>query len=360
MARKHKISVRKVLQALITLVVAVACIAGVSDASRKQQTQTLAAISLYITNEQQYQFLDKQVLSEEIITQHALVTGRTPLGRLYLDEIETLILENPWVAGAEVYIDNRRELHLNVTQRVPVARVFFENGESFYLDTALNLLPLSDKFSYYTTVVTNVPWFNHDSLNHVLRTQIVHLVQFVDNDTFWRAQLAQISVTPDATFELYPVLGTHKILFGDTTRMLQKFETLFGFYKQVLNDIGWNRYHTLDLRYRGQLVALPALPRTRLPKNGVSNMNWLNSIMEEAGKKSTVQPGAGTTSPAPVATTAVPDPVPQPGGKTVIKKTIPPAAAAAKQQEAGTLQTNRQELPKANNNNEQKPKYLYQ
>jgi cell division protein FtsQ len=143
-------------------------------------------------------------------------------------------------------------------------------------------------FTYYTIVVTNVPVLKTDSANNSVRSSIVKIVKYVERDSFWNSQITQISVTQDLGFELVPVLGTHKIVFGDTTRMEEKFINLFAFYKKVLNRIGWEKYENVDVRFKDQVVASPALPWKPSSKNATSNMDWLKSIMDEAVKETVV------------------------------------------------------------------------
>jgi cell division protein FtsQ len=202
-------------------------------------------------------------------------------------EIETEALQNPWVENPQVYIDNNEVMHIFVSQRKPVARVFFDNGQSFYLDPTLKLLPLSNMFTYYTTIVTNVPVYNNDSMDNDMRGRILKLVKFIDRDTFWNAQIAQVIVTTKGDFTLIPVLGNQTIIFGDTTRMVEKFSDLFAFYKKVLNRIGWDKYTELDVRYKNQIVASPAIPFKLSSKNALSNMDWVKSILDAQPKTDT-------------------------------------------------------------------------
>ncbi len=320
MTKKRKISVRKVMQALVTLVVTVGCIVAVLGASEKQQTKTLRKVNLSIRNEHKYPFLDKQALWNDLVIQKGIEEGVSPISSLDVKSVEQQAYKNPWVASAQVYVDNSREINIYITQRVPVARIFYESGQSFYIDQSLNLLPLSDQFTYYTTIVTNVPVLKNDSLNRDMKAQIVKMVKFVERDTFWSSQIAQISITPDRKFELTPVLGTQRILFGDTTRMEEKFGNLFAFYKNVLNRIGWDKYETLDLRYRDQVIATPSLPMKLPTKNALSNMDWVKSIMAASPRDSGVSL-VRTTAPVAVTTPAVPTPaaVRQPAAAAIVK-----------------------------------------
>lgn len=296
MTTKRKISARKILQAVVTLVLTGGCVAAILGASEIQQTEKLQNVFIHVKNEKQFQFLDKQTLLKNIIDKNHLVSSKTKIGSLNLKSIEQQVYKNPWVADAQVYIDNQRNMHIYAIQHTPSARIFFENGQSAYINNELKLLPTSDKFTLYTTVVTNVPWFNNDSLNKVARAKVVSLVRTVEKDSFWNAQIEQISMTPDMEFEIYPVLGTHKILLGDTALAERKFENLFGFYKNILNKIGWDKYQILDARFNDQIVASPALAWKMPPKGFISNMDWVKTIMgDEKNAPKTAIPQLNTT-----------------------------------------------------------------
>lgn len=319
MSQKRKISIRKVLQTVFTILLTGGCVAAILSASKIQQNEKLRDIYLHVRNEHKYQFLDKQQLLQSVKTKNHLVAGITKLNSINLKSIEQQIYQDPWVAEAQVYVDNQKNMHIYATQNVPTARVFFENGQSFYLNDSLKLLPTSDKFTYYTTVVTNVPWVNNDSINKVARAQVLAIVKAIEKDSFWNAQVEQISMTPDMEFELYPVLGHQKILFGDTSMAKRKLENLLGFYKTVLNKIGWDKYEILDARYKDQVIASPALAWKMPAKGFISNMDWVKTIMGDEPKTENKNQPKLTT--APIATTkAKIEPVQKPAS---VKTTTP-------------------------------------
>jgi cell division protein FtsQ len=196
---------------------------------------------------------------------------------LNIGKMDAAIAKNPWVANAQVYIDNNRLLHVNVVQRVPVARIFEENGRSYYIDGTMSIMPVSDQYTYYTTIVTGVPRLSNDSTGKSLMSQVAYVVKRIEQDTFWSAQVSQIIMSADRTFEIVPVLGSQRILLGDTTRFNEKLDNLFAFYKKIMNRIGWDRYQTIDLRYKDQIVASPAL-QWKVPKETLDGMQWVETI----------------------------------------------------------------------------------
>jgi cell division protein FtsQ len=311
MAEKRKISVRKILQFLLTLVVTAGCIVAVLSASRKEDEKYIRNIDIRIKNENKCRFIDKAAIMDLVANDKHIDLRHIPASQLDLHGMEEAIAANPWVGRAEIYVDNLHDLHLNVTQRVPVARVFDSDTNSYYLDTALQIMPLSDRYVHYTTVVTNVPVLkDKDSASNVIKAEVVKVVRFIERDTFWNAQVSQIIMQPGGTFELVPVLGHQRILIGDTSMLKEKFANLFAFYKSVLNRIGWGKYDVIDVRYKGQVVASPALPWNAPVDKAMSNMNWVKSIIGKDSNAAPVQPvAASTPPPAPAKKVLVPAPV---------------------------------------------------
>ena len=348
MAEQRKISIRKILQMALTVVVSVGCIVAMVSASKIEDTKMLSSVAVHISNDKKYHFIEEREITELAITKRNIDIVHTPLAQLDIHSMEQVIRADPWVANAQVFVDNDRVLHMYVTQRVPVVRVFQQNNASFYMDSTLSIMPLSSNYVYYTSVVTNVPELKNDSAGWAMRKQIASLVRTIQTDSFWSAQISQIIVDSNGTFELLPVLGNQRILFGAATDMRDKLDNLFLFYKNVLNRIGWDRYETLDLRFHGQVIASPSLPYKGPVDKAVDKMNWINSIVEteavndakdsthiaetKAAREATLK---NTPAPKPVAQAvlkpgAKPDVKATPAGnKTTLKQVAKPVAAAA-------------------------------
>lgn len=184
-----------------------------------------------------------------------VVTGRT-VSSFRLHALEEELKSNAWISQAELYFDNRNVLHVNLTEREPLARLFTTAGNSFYIDSSLRQLPLSDQRSARVPVFTGFPskrdWSRSDSQ---LLGSVRDYAAFIRKDPFWMSQVAQIDITPDRSFEMVPVLGQHLIRLGDGSDIEAKFRRLSVFYRQVLSRTGFDRYKSIDVQYRGQVVA---------------------------------------------------------------------------------------------------------
>lgn len=210
-------------------------------------------------------FIDEKAVRREILDQGIAVMG-SRTGEVDVTSIEDRLRSIPWVATAEVYHTMDGALHARVQQRVPVVRVFNQDGTSFYIDRSGWTMPLSPNYTARVLVVTghlNEPGatngvysvFATDSLEERFRSDDIHrLATFITSDPFWNALIDQIVVNPEGEFELVPRVGAQRVLLGDGNAMEQRFEKLKVFYEKGIAKADWRRYSRIDLRFADQVV----------------------------------------------------------------------------------------------------------
>src|SRR5690606_25211960 len=134
------------------------------------------------------------------------------INMLDLERMEQIVETNPWIENAEIFVDNRKTLQIDILQRSPLARVFTNSGKGFYLDSNLKEMPVSPGYYYPAPVFTNFPMDLPDSSKRCYLNEIAYIGKVIEADTFWNAQVSQISILPDQSYVLVPLLGEHKIL----------------------------------------------------------------------------------------------------------------------------------------------------
>lgn len=337
MERKRKISIRKILQALLTLAVVAGCVVAVTSANKAGKRTLVRAVDIHISNAKQVGFLDENLVTELLLNNRNISSEHIVIENLDLHKMEMIARSNPWVSDAEVYVDNQRDLHIMLTQRRPVLRIFETNGNSYYLDSMMNVVPLSNRYVYYAPVITGVPPLSNDSLGMQKKAEIISLSRRIESDPFWKAQVTQININKEGLYELIPVLGKHHILLGDTSRLDEKLKNLFSFYKNVLNKIGWDRYELLDARFAGQVVASPNIQWKVPVDRAMSNMNWVQAIIDNSPKEPEAANQGDLDKPTSPPTVEQVKEEPKPKEKpkpakpeTVVKKKEPEATAKPK------------------------------
>ena len=151
-----------------------------------------------------------------------------PVASFELYQLEQMLEHNTWINDAELYFDNQDILHVTVTEKIPVARIFTVAGESFYIDSLGKKMPLSEKLSARVPVFTNFPDKKVLSVSDsLLLNNVKTTANFILNHPFWMAQVAQVDINEDRTFDMIPVVGYHTVKLGDGNHIDQKFHRLY-------------------------------------------------------------------------------------------------------------------------------------
>jgi cell division protein FtsQ len=179
------------------------------------------------------------------------------INKMNLLEMENQIKKDVWISKATLYFDKNDILMVKVEEKNPIARVFSNQGTSFYIDHSLNMLPLSKKHSARLPVFTNFPSALKvlSKADSALLNSIKDMSLYIQNDAFLMAMIDQVDITAKNKFELIPKLGDQIILFGDATNIDKKFNKLKLFYKNVISLKGWKKYSKVNLEFDNQIVA---------------------------------------------------------------------------------------------------------
>jgi cell division protein FtsQ len=185
------------------------------------------------------------------------------------DLIESVIEEMYEVQHASVHVNLDDTWTVKMSLRKPIARVFNDKGESFYIDDhgrmmptsplyTAHVLPFSGKIKDQLSDLSVQEIINNDSLKtRLLLHQMYYLSDYVCNDPFLSALITQVSVDESGDFILTPIVGNQKIIFGHAeSRKLveERFKKLLVFYRDALPYAGWTKYESINLKYKNQIV----------------------------------------------------------------------------------------------------------
>jgi cell division protein FtsQ len=250
-------NLKQIALTALWVILAIASIVLLVAAVNKKQYKKCTAIVIDIAGDANNFFVEDADVLKTIKQLAGNAIIGTSISNINLRLLETELKKNVWINKAELYFDNNEVLKINIEERQPVARIFTTTGTSFYIDTALNKLPLSDKFTASVPVFTSFPSDKiiMSPFDTVILKQINILSSAIQKDTFFNAIIDQIDITPQATFELVPKIGNHIIQFGVANDIDRKLQKLKLFYKQIMPNESWNKYSVINLQYANQIVA---------------------------------------------------------------------------------------------------------
>ena len=270
---------KKRLTQALWLLIGVGTIVLLVAAVQRKDHRLCSDGRIEITGAEENMFVDeKDILS--IINRNGSITGKD-IHKINLREIETGLKKIIWIKNAELFFDNNRVLHVNLEERIPIARIFTVQNSSFYIDSTGHRMPLSDKMSLRVPIFTSFP-SDKDTLSHpdsLLLIDVVKIAKYVVADSFWIAQIAQIDITPQATFELIPTIGEHVVEIGNADELEDKFDRLYAFYKQAWLQNGINKYERLQVQYNGQVVAIKR-GVSKITVDSAKAIQALNNLMQ--------------------------------------------------------------------------------
>jgi cell division protein FtsQ len=257
MNNTKRYSLKTILLAVLWITIGAGTAVLLVAAIRKKDAKQCAAVKINIEGVSNNFFVDENDV-KNIIKE---VANGEPVGKsigsFNLKAMETSLEKSTWVKAAELFFDNNNILRVNILEREPIARVFTTTGTTFYIDSSIMMLPLSEKFPARLPVFTNFP---SDKIvltaadSNLLR-DIRTLSMAIEKDSFRMALIDQIDITPNRTFEMMPKIGSQVIVFGDATDAEAKFSKLEIFYKEVMAKTNWNKYSTINVQYKNQVVA---------------------------------------------------------------------------------------------------------
>lgn len=237
---------KRILKFLILILVLTGLVILSWKTSEKRLSEPCSGIKINIDTQENLRFVTRDMILDSLDKKYDDLIG-SPLEDINIYLLEEFIESNHNIEKAELYLSINGHLFVEIQQRKPLLRVF-EPQQSYYLDDDLLKFSLSDKFS---ARVKHLYW---SEPNLVREKELSKLMMHINEDPFMDAQIIAIEFDEDNEIVLYPRMGQHKIVIGKSTDLKKKITKLKAFYKHGLEEIGWDKYKILNLKYENQVV----------------------------------------------------------------------------------------------------------
>lgn len=171
----------------------------------------------------------------------------TPLRDISTARIERRITESGPVDRAKVYKTPSHMIHIEITQKTPILRVFTDSG-SYYIDERGCIMAVSTRYAAYLPVASG------RIEKAFAKSDLYKFALFLRKHDFWNNQIEQIFVYPSKEIELIPRVGDFRIYLGSLDDFEEKMNHLQLFYEQAIPKVGWDKYEMINLKYKNQIV----------------------------------------------------------------------------------------------------------
>ncbi len=237
--------------------------------NKKEDAVLCKAPTILIEDEDQFGFVSEDDISNFLRDRNELPAKMTS-ATIDVFSIEKALNALPSIDNADVNKTVTGEVVIRIRQRKPIARIFSLDGSSFYMDENSKLFPLSPHYTADVLIVNGyIPesyggFYQMDLLKisedsaaakTIILDDVYRLAKFICHDTLLNNLIAQVYINKDREIHLIPEVGKHRIIFGTTENLEEKFAKLKIFYLQGLNPTGfWNRYTSINLTFKNQIV----------------------------------------------------------------------------------------------------------
>ncbi|SRR5258708_7218337 len=252
---KLKLSIRnevKVAAALIGLSFLIAF------GERKQGGSICKDIIIELDNLNENHFLDEADVMRLVDNSGQAIKG-IGIDRINLKEIEKKLKYDKHILDAQLFGDLKGNLIVSVELRRPIARIVQQDAPDAYIAEDGVIMPMSEKYTSRVMLLSGAFVKKLLESEDLKKTeegkQILEMIEFINRDKFWKAQIAQMDINAQGKIFIYPQVTGQKVEFGTAENIEMKFKKLMIFYKEILPQRGWTKYERVNLEYEGQIIA---------------------------------------------------------------------------------------------------------
>jgi cell division protein FtsQ len=216
-----------------------------------------------ISDSSEYHFVTKRQLYNLAYGNSSRIAGK-PVKEVSVSAIESRINVLRELKKAEVYMSIDGVVHVYVEQRSPVMRVMPGDGGDYFVDEDGVVVKRRNLYNPRLHIVEGNVNISSAMLNGVsildtsikrsILKDIYPLVNYLNDDKFWSAQIDQIYVDGNDEIDLIPRAGNQIIHLGSAENYEGKLRNLEAFYDKVLPEVGWNKYSVINLEFKDQIV----------------------------------------------------------------------------------------------------------
>lgn len=220
----------------------------------EQNHRKCTGIVIKLDSKAEYPFFGQEDI-ENLITLNGVdkIVGMN-LSDIKMLGLEKRVMKNRLIKKCEVSRDLSGNLVVEIEQQPLVGRLAPTNSTGGYLTASGEIVPLSARYSARLVILSGDFFTQKNTLKSNTGQQLVQFLKELQQQPFWRAQIAEIVVAKDGEITLIPQVGKHIIDFGLPLNTETKLQKLKIFYKTILPLKGWNLYQKVSVKFKNQIV----------------------------------------------------------------------------------------------------------
>ena len=249
----------KIFRFISAVILCLAVVTGIVFAAVNMPKRPCSGYDLTVKYNGEYPAITQDDIYQ-MIEGTSIKTIGTPLKDIDLEQIATILQQNPYIKTVNEVRFSTTKLRIVVTLKNILLHVYTQDGHQYFVDEDGYMLPFS------LAIKENVPIANGKITDAFVEGKnvkenpsnlhrVFKIAAYMHDNDFYRAQFRQLYVMKNNEIMLIPTVGRHKVIFGTDKNMEEKLFNLQQTYQQGLAYMGMDQYSTLDVRYKNRVIA---------------------------------------------------------------------------------------------------------
>ncbi len=252
-----KMPLKKISGTVKIAALSVLLLGTIGFVEKKYDQKTCSSIEVNIDNQFENYFINESDIIDIVTNRGEQKIIGEPFEDLDLKAIEKELYKNKFIKHAEVFKDLTGRLLINIDQSRPIARLMSNKMSDRYISNRGEVLPLSRRYTARVLLIDGA-FADNPKLYDLNETesgrQLMELLNFIEEDDFWKAQVAQMNIDKKGNIDMYTQVSKQVVEFGQPVDIEDKFRNLKIFYKEILPSKGWNTYNRVSVKFKNQIV----------------------------------------------------------------------------------------------------------
>lgn len=250
---------------IIYIIIAIVAVGGIITLLTVRRASTTQGLDIMIKSNGNMALLDSDEV-RDLIEEAFPGIESYRVKDIKCKEVAAAVQCSPYVRTVNVSTTVGGKVSVVVEPHQPVVRMFYQ-GNEFYLSHDGTCMPLNP--NHYCHVLVGSSNWAEPHVDRVSRidlkdtaniensvglTKIWTLACFLADHPRYDGVFDQVALSEEGDLLLVPKLGDLIVNIGDEQDLDHKFENLWVMFDQGINQVGWQAYKTISVKYKGQVV----------------------------------------------------------------------------------------------------------
>ena len=224
----------------------------------KKQTVVCKDIKVTIADNDEFMFFEPRDIKSILINSGEKIIDEQ-IDNIDTHKLKQILSRQHSIKSIKIFTTIDETLNVEIELRRPILRIQCKNAH-FYIDESGYMFPLVARPNLHIPIVTGTMpttiannYAGNIPKNEKFLNNLYNFAVFLNENEFWNNMIEQIHINNNKV-EFIPQIAEHIVVLGSLENFKPKLNKLQKFYKNALPAIGWDKYKTINIEYKNQII----------------------------------------------------------------------------------------------------------